>query len=736
MLKKLLLVVIASQVVVGGDLYEDDQPLNLKGGFVSSLSAEKYSGYRISCLCQDVPKIKSFYEELKNAEAHYIDKVTQDKTDKSRCYLNFKSPFVLDVIFEGGKDSIQKSITYMHNALYSIRKDTVDSIKPIDFIYDSAKKRFVYKNFGKLVNFFEKKKGNGLLAEDAAKLKLKKLMKIDDAIGWYSNGYNFDYQFDDNKVVEKNAFFDVETVEELSLDSSIQDNLNILKIGVNRDGKNWKVTTTLDSNTDSFSFSENKEVFSLYLCKKPNDKSNECINLKESKPQDPMTSMYWNFKVKKNQMIDIDIRHVNSLHTNVELNLFKVFFTLTDIASSRIVSRSPFQRDQIISDKTKKNFILIDNGTEEINLKDLQTNEYKKFRLKGTPLIIKADEEQELELFRISFLNIDNLQSELSHVSFKYYHLRIPTNHILVINDDKTDKFPNVYSFKTKDNYTYSSVYKCRNDYLISETYSFSSIQNIIYGQDKKSYDCDVNLIKEPIDQSTPLNFKTIKDNCLILQGGTDYQTYRYYHIGEYKQFEWNFNTEENNEQPNTTCNIYLRGNIDGKVPRFISSNFKFPEYKDKRIYLYIRTIDQKPGYIIRAFYFENKDNVYEILNINRGKYAFSKTIPEGYIFKLKNTPMTKEQSPKKLINETVNYQSSIEIIYSIDDEDILRCTRYFNIIIDSSNDIVFQCTNKNSAKDSEDPIESKPALVIRDKVRSTLKKVFLQASNTLQNII
>lgn len=738
MLKKLLLVVIASQVVMSGDLYEDDQPLNLKGGFVSSLSAEKYSGYKFTTFCVDVEEIKKFYEELKKANAYYIDidKITQEINDKTKCNLYFKIPFVLDAILEDAKTSIKKSITYLHNALYSMKKDTIDSIEPIDFIYDTAKKRFAYKYFGKLPKYFEKRKGIEPLSENAAKLKLKMLMKIDDYIGWYSNCYNFDYQFDDNKVVESNAFFDAKTVEDLSPDFSIQDNLNVLKIGVSQEGANWKVTTTLNSNTDTFSFNENKEVFSIYLCKRLNNKGNECINLKESNPQSPMTSMNWNFKVKNNQIIDIDIRHVNSLHTSVKLKLFKVFFTLRDISSSKVVPKNPFQRDYTTRDTSKKNFILIDNGTEEIYLKDLQTNEYKKFGLKSTPLAIKADDEKEIELFRIHFDNISNIQSELYHVSFRYYLMRIPFHHILVVHDDKTDPSPNIYSFKTKDTYTYSSIYKCRYDYLLSETYSYLAVQDIAYGQDKKRYHCDVNLIKEPIDQSTPLQFKTTKDNCLILEGGTDYLTRRFYLMGDFKYFEWNFNTEENNEQPDKNCNLYLRGNTDGNAPRFISNSFEFPEYKDKRIYLSIRTIDQKPGYIITAFYFENKDIFNEILNVEKDRYAYSKAIPENYIFDVKEVPTTKEPSAVNLIKETVNYQSSQEIIYSIDNEDIISCTHSLNILIDSNNNIVFQCINQSAVRTCKNLPKSKPVPVKKDKLKPNMKKIVLQALNTLQNII
>lgn len=731
MLKRMLVLFVVSQIVVSGDDIPNDEPSNMSGGYVSSISAENYSVFRQIVSCDQIAAIKALVEELKSTSALVaeIDKIRKDPNDKSKCYIYFKSSFGLDVDLKNafspeaniksGEDSIVKSITTLHKELIAKKNNCIDKVDADDFIYDAKTKFYFFANYARLVEFYEDGSKKQTLNGGQAANVLKKMTDIKDFSQWGKSIYNLDTPFDDYKVSE-NEFNNLDSPKQ---HADVGNENDSVKVEVVKKNEKWAVKSTLNSNVDSFDFDGKSELFAVYLCQNSGKDDNLCINLKGNEAD---TNMVWNYKVKPNQRVEVDIREASSLDQYYKLKFYKVFIILTDISRMKIVPKNKYQRQNVL-DVKKNDFILIDQGTEEFILKDLQDESRTLYlQIKSKALKIKADDEKEVELFRISLSAIEKKVSDFSNIKFKYYIVRIPSSNILILNDEKDNQAANLQSFKPGKESATLSFNSCNSDSLILKDGEPQNKQNIFLDKEEKTYSCVVNLKTK----SESILFSKLETDCIKLLDNSDFQTYRSYYIKDSKNFAWNFNTEPKvDENKNNKCSISIEPTYSSPAPAFKSKTFEFPQHQYYRVFLSISKQNGKSDFTIKGYHFGPEKRLLQIFYSVQKKSIdlTSKNMPETLFYHTKDQRTLLKGQEIEFLEQKVNYQSSTEVIYSFDINDLESCTKELDLYIKDEK-LLLVCM-KPSENNKNDNGNMSTEQVDYSKLSQGMKKIFDQTA-------
>ena len=733
MVKKCFSVLIACVFVASGLNLEVEQHPNLKGGFVSSSTARRYSSDTTSLSCAELEEVNKIYDELVKEKVPLAEviKLTKSEGIKPSCYIHFKTTFALDVTVDNSKSMITKSITDLHNALVNAKRKSLMGMTAFDFIYDASKNQLMYKAIEKFPKVFTSQENLSITNPKQSQSKLSELLERKVLYDWHKESSNFDSQFEDYKVNEdgfswSNKLEEVKSGDERdSMGYNYGQALKILKIGVKKEGNQWKVSSDLAPDTNTFSFDENTEVFSIYLCQKMDKKMSECINLKENGPGDAFS---WNFKVKDNYKVDIDIRPVRSLDKYLNLKLFKVFFNLSDVNSMRIIPTKTFSKDLVKLQKKTRGYLLIDKGTEELLVFELETYKFEKIKITNKQLTIISDNKNEIDVFQIPcevfksywtsnikffqseksrLKDIDNITLEKANFKYKYYQIIIPSKNILTLTNQDENQPASIYSTVPLLPSTSSLIQSCSSKSLNLRNYFIEPVHTIYLGEEVRKYDCRVKLSrKKSFNNSSNNNedaifYRDIPNRCFKIGDKTDIPTYVPYPIDDLQNFEWNFNTEEKiQDNQDRSCTIYIDQNSNEKPARFLSKEFEFPELARYRIYLSIRVDEDSSNFIFSAFYFDKSKNLVEIVDIGSTSTIRSNVLPSTLFFSVVTNDKIEATTRISFVNMRVNYQSSNEIVYAISLKGISECEKGINLFFKDDN-LILQCTksNKNTRK-------------------------------------
>lgn len=740
MLKKTFIVVALILIVAGKGEIEVDQLPNLKGGFVSSLSVKKYSFYRDEVDCENVPSIEAAYKKFRdeNIPLLEIDKITKRKDKESKCFIYFKNDYSLDINSDDMEETVTNSIISFQEALANGKHKVLTQLYSGDFLYDSSKKQFFFSNMEKLPSLVGTRENyTGLFnTRNHFDMLIKASIRFFD--NWARLTDYFDYQFSHYEV-NHNGFSKTSQLEESAnmINENAKEPSNVIKIEVLKDESNWKFSASLNYDNNNFSFDENTELFSLYLCQKIDKFNNECINLRE---KDSQNKMVWNFKVKENHKIFIDVQKVDTLNSSFRLNFYKVYIVLTDIKMMRIVTTSSYQRDIIPEDKLTNGYLVIDNGSEDLKILDMNSWGEETFKMKSKSLTIKADRENEIEVFRIPFaptlkyfLDFTKNISRESIRRLYAYQIIIPKNNILIFTDEIEEEsiLPSIHSYLPKKHLFHPMIRGCNNKYLKLKDEFNSPVDIMYFAKEEKHYNCQVELVRNHLYENKIEIFKTMLNKCIDINENSLQPLYKASYIGDYKYFEWNFNTEKPREKnPNNVCYFFINKVYDKEVPNFQTKNFGFPKPLDSRIYLSISMHGSDRTFAISAFYFKNKDLLTEIQSIDVKSGLISAAIPSTLQYILIDQT-EKVVNTLNLIDSTVNYLSSQEVVYAVDIAEFKNCKKALSLSVQEQA-IAIKCNKKKAAENSENAISK----VTNRELSEGLNKVLSQVIKGGMNMI
>lgn len=623
-----------------------------------------------------------------------------------------------------------------------------------DFIYDASEKQLMYKAIEKFPRFFGSQENPSISNSMQDKTKLSEFVERVIRYDWHKESSNFDSQFDDYKVNEYGFSWQNKLEEVNSGDGGYSMGYNygqaskILKIDVTKEGDQWKVSSDLASDTNTFSFNGDSEVFSVYLCQKMDNKMNECINLKEKALGDAHS---WSFKVKDNYKVDIDIRPVRSLDSYLKLKLFKVFFNLSDVNSMRIIPSKPFSKELVNVQKRTRVYFLIDKGTDELLVFELETYKFEKIKISKQPLTIKFDSRKEIDVFRIPsevFKNywkdnykslksekdrlndIDSVTLDRAYFKYKYYQIIIPNKNILTLTNEDGNQPPSIYSTVPLLSSTSSLIQSCDSKSLNLRNYIIEPFHTIYFGEEERKYHCRVKISKKKSFAASgnknedAIFYRDIPNRCFKIGDTTDIPTYLPYPIDNLRNFEWNFNSEETIQgKQDTSCTIYIDQNSNKEPARFISKEFKFPELAWYRIYLSIRLDEGSNMFVFSAYYFDKSKTLFEIVDISSTSTLKSSVLPQVLYFNVVIKDRIDTSNKISFVNMRANYQSSSEIVYSISLERMNECEKGINLFFKDDN-LILQCT-KSSTQTRKGRTYSN---ALEGKFTTGLSKVFTQA--------
>ena len=731
MSKKLLSVLIASLVVVRVLSFELDKHPNLKGGFVSSLTAKRYSSDATYVNCVKLEEAKKLYDDLIKEKVPLAEviKITKEKEQGDLCYIHFKSTFVLDVNLENGKELAVSSITNLYNRMMNTRKKVFKGFSPYEFIYDASKKQFLYKNLEYLPAIVSKDNPT-LTDESKSKLILDQIIKKYLDSNWHKYTSKFDSQFDRYKVNE-NGFSEPNKLEEIktkeggdSKSSSGNQDSKILRIEVKKGESEWKVFSELDSDKNEFSFNEDKEVFSVYLCQKIDSKVNECINLKENGSQNAFS---WNFKVKNSYKVEVDVRPVDSLDRYLNLKLFKVFFVLSDISSMRILPSKTFHREVISKDKNFRSYFMIDKGRDDLLVFETENKKLEKVKISKKALFVKFDQQTEIEVFRIPYepfesffgirydffkltynrlVDLENIFRDNNRLEYSYYQIRVPRGNSLILTNENETQPPIIYSHKTAKLYISSLIHTCDTKNMLLRNNTYEKKHVIFLGQEEKIYNCKVQLFKsntvitDILKQNTGnfILYRDIYEDCIKFDDKSIITEYTPYRIEKPEKFEWNFNLEDTQDvNKDNICTIFFKDKDNNKFAKFKTKIFEFPAYKAYRVYLSIIFDDKTDNYIFSAYYFDEKYDVKPIVSIFNKDPVIFKTLPQSLNYNVVEKKKIKKNMITSFLDIKVNYLSSNEVVYAIDIDIKNECKSGINLFFQGDN-LILQCTNTGTA--------------------------------------
>lgn len=732
MFRTLLLVLIASLVVVRALGFEVDKHPKLKGGFVSSSTAKRYSSDTASVSCHNLEETKKLYDELikQKVPLAEVTSITQAVENKDLCYVKFKTTFALDVNLENGRDLAASSITNLFNGLLNARLKLITAFNANEFIYDASKKQFLYRAIDNLPWIVTSRNSQSFTSEAKSKLILEKTLEEHLHQNWHRSTSKFDFQFDRYRINE-NGFSEPNKLQEIktnegrnSKGSNDDEDSKILKIEVKKEESQWKVSAELEADRNEFSFDEDKEVFSAYLCQKIDSKVNECINLKENGSQNVFS---WTFKVRNNYKIDVDVRLVNSLDRYLNLKLFKVFFVLSDIASARISSTKTFEREFIQKNIKFRSYFMIDRGTDDLLIFETEKKNLDKVKISQKSLVTKFDQQQEIQLFRIPYesfeaslgnlynffkdtnnrlTDLQDIFSDKNRQEYSYYQIRIPSDHSLILTNEAEAQAPTIYSHKPKNKFFSSLIHTCDSKHMLLKNRTFEDKHMIFLGEEEKQYNCKVQLFKNESVKTYILNqntgtfilFRDIYESCIRFDDDVNLSMYIPYRVADLKNFEWNFNIEKTKELPRENiCTIFFKDKDNQKFAKFKSKIFEFPKLVAQRVYLSIIFDDKSDNYTFSAYFLTEKYAVKEIVSISNTDPVTFKSLPENLHYNVVGKGAITKNKVTSFFDIQVNYQSSNEIVYAFDVDIKNECQKGINLFFQGNN-LVLQCTNTGSA--------------------------------------
>ena len=613
--------------------------------------------------------VYSIYKILEAAEIPVPEVlgVSTEYFSSGNCNIYFKNTFTLDIEVKDINNSIKDYILKILPVLEQNNRKLTKDFDPKMFMYDMNKKTFVLVDFTNMIYTFNA--GETTHMENHYK-ELTAKIKNKDFLAEELNFFKFDFMHDDYRVVQTGFVDPSKPVESTLNDQEIQQSKNsskILMIELIRQETEWTVTSTLNTDKQTLTFNEEIELFSLYLCQEVKSKI-ECINLKEGDTKDKMS---WNFNIKPNHIVDVNIRKIFSGSSEFNLNFYKVFLTLKEIHSMKIVPTGPYNRDTINDDTNKQDIILTDNGALGFVVNSINSKNYKV----TLPFNPKLEADIGIEIYPITYLEYEFL---LSHVNKqpRHYQIRIPANKIIILSEKEKNLNSKIQLFDKNASFDALFYKKCKIDSILLNLSENESPFSLKFENEEKSFPEKITIEEF---ESSNTHIKCIEIN------ESKFKFWRMIDIPAEKKFLWNFNLHQNRGF------VQLFDQTTKKSPIFPFKNFEYPKKSPLIIYLSIGLKDEKGNLDIHASFY-NKENTK--IDVPLSKSISSSPInqiPKEFNFDINLSAQTLKRVNVILSDQNASYLSNKEIVYSIEISNFDKCL-YLNYLYLDKNSIILDC--------------------------------------------
>lgn len=671
----LLILIIASLVVAGEGFAEYSLPNVTLGGFLNSKTAFKYSVLTKEIECKYQEKFKAIYDVLWLAKAPVpeILGVSQINNKSGFCNIFYRNTLKLDAKVENVNQKIEDTLTELNKIMEKNRMAFLFHFHHSMFMYDGEKDKFLFKNLDNIAQVTESypnptSEKHNQIVKTFRNLDYSKVL---DKIS------NLDHQHDDYKLVDTQSSGKPGFQEVPADKQSAKDAANVLKIGVDKEGDNWKVTSTLGLNADTLLFSSANELFSLYFCQKIGENSNECISLE----QVGFELSSWNFKIKENHKINIEIRRVNSIDEYLNKLYFKVFLTPIDINTIRVSPTHSYLREEIekkTDEKEKKlSYLFNDKGVDGLIISVLNSKEEKPITI---PLNSKIEFEEGIEIYQISLDYFEFKRSDLFHYN-KNYQVRVPNEKIIIISEEENGQPVKIRLVDKKPEFNFSFFKGCKSDVLIYDLDGPNATFRLKYKDTEKIFP------KKFVIEGTKEKEEPLK--CFDIRTDKKHKFSRYSVVPDGKVFYWNFNSHSK-----AGTIQFFDKSITNDI-NFLFGNFVNPSNEAFTLYLSISVKDDG-NLDVRIIYYNEKKVKVEVPRENL-YLKLTKEIPRELSYFDERAAVKAEAHTFPFKELDVTYLSNKEIVYSVKIPGIKMCIYTLAVFFHKSTSHFIKCDNKNA---------------------------------------
>lgn len=700
MLRILILFLLTNCVLLENEcsfpLYKP--PTSIEGGLISRSTSKTYSFLRVYFDSKDKTSIKSVYDHLDKVGGIVPKIIGAFKDDYySYCHLFYQNVYRMDYKIYLNTYSIKSTFMKMIKALKKINFRKMITFDKDSFAYSPSTQTFLFTDLVTLIksidlppgvdleNYAEEYFSNWvydneipLLRSDNVKIspnfaKDKKLP--------YFEEYKLRYKED---LIEKS--FKVEESIDFNPEKGAS---NQLEVKITKEKGSSTLTASLNSKTKTFSFDDGKNSFMIFLCQNSPKETIECMNLDE---KNGGANLVWQFNIKANQRIDVEVQDADCPKESLDLKYFKVNLVLTDDNYPGIVPESEFLLTLNKDTEYDDYFVICE--TNHRDLRGIQARYFdvgvKSIKMNSKPVINKTGH----KIFQV-------LPS-----TFEYYHTKClgSSKKLFIIEKEQQDKNKYLLIDKQKDNSDISLVLidktpridrrvmmSCnkplnfpdlffilnpeidtkknsrlhsypRRSFLTQDISSerFSNEYCVHYDEPSKSYSIDYELESVNIEQGAELDFKYnffSHSKVFITYQGEN---------GKKLDADLVFLTKKDNK---------LFNEVDFK-------NFEFLEFGQNKLYISIERVSES-DYQVRTFFISQYYNFLEIPKLFDNVLILSGK-PSKIIYNKKNSCIFNDPGEFVLKETNASYMNDSEIIFSIKIPDFEGCKPILESVTDT----------------------------------------------------
>lgn len=695
MLRPLIIFFVVNEVVMGEvcGFSAYSHPLTLHSGFISTStdysSTDIYSVEFITVKESALNSFKEMYDLLlKHKVVPEILGASVDKSNSNQCRIYFSNILTMDSKTYPNIPYIKRSYNDLIEALTKINYSYYFSLNENSFRYNPRTDKYYFVDIVNLIDPENKVKQDltkrkvysiffdWVLENKLAVQKSDDLEPIRKFLNSFHTFYHHQYQIankiqlnDDQFIIKDEVIFKSNKFSNTKLD-----------IDVKSMDEHYLLTANLkDHKKKTLKFNKDKEIFSIYLCLKKEEYDIECINLKKKNYE---SDLVWNFEVRSNQRIDVEVQHAKSEVEELTMNFYKVFLILTLIDSPGVVPESEellldLKSDMdinnlyIICETNHQDLRVVSSPEDEFTFKSIQMtdksleNKTQKKVIQATPSLFPKASQSCLgnnkkifimEKHRSKILFVSNLEKKLPP-SFSFISKQIGITRDMIYSCNEPTTYPNLY-------YTLNPISTISNNEQVS---IYPEKQILIRDHSNEELMNELCIEAISITEYYHINYEA--ENTKIFSSKSNHFFLNFNSYLEDKVTNLNKNSQISPKNIVYLTSLTRLDFIDLKF-----RNFQYPNFKPYRIYISI-VKEKYKSYVVNAIFLPSLTDIrrineyfgtqltltkkpIKILDITKDEFFSFKTISKDIL----------------LENLVSHYHSSSEIVYSFDIKDFKDC--------------------------------------------------------------
>ena len=693
-----------------------DSKLEIKSGLLQAskddISKNLYSLFQITVKRQEIYTFVEMYTTLE--KFNIVPRVIGAKENnyiKNHCDIFFANVVSIDFETYPYIRPIKEAYATLIDVLIKIGVVNQFYLNKNSFVYDLLTDKFLFIDILNLATT-ESLKEICLLEKHANDVFVKWIFEnkflilrsdniqndFDRRKKFYFEEYQEKYGSDLNEVV-----YSLKENLDLTKNHTQFSNLEIKCV---TEKEHYLLTASLKDQIKTFKL-EKESTFSVYVCQKQ-DEIIECMKVHKN-TQDSLLN--WNFNVRSDQRIDVEVQHPEHSFKITKINLYKINIILTPEDAPGVV---PDKNEFLFKLKTGMEsndlYCICETNHQDLRVVDSRFLyfEFNTVSMKTKPLENKTGK----NIYQVSESIFSSLSNSCRGTNKKIFVMEKDKDINKILFIDRTEDENSLISFKfvnKPDRVFQNYITKCNKTTQFSNLFfklnlDLKSKESRDTNNDKSRF---ISFEKTLILESTT-EYDLISEVCLeSFKNETSYQVnYEledyYSRIKEKNDFVLNFNSASDkrvrnmNSSHNNLNNLVILSIKDENEtidPKF--NNFEIAELEPFRIYVSIKLTSDKK-YEVRAIFFDDQNTLKEIEISSKKNTTFEKLptkifteIKDGtYFWKTNPTPIELQETDS-------HYLSKSEIVYSIKIDNFKDC--YPNLgkkqIEKNENQIYIKCS-------------------------------------------